>query len=58
MKELPDMKELIKRIGIESLEFTRWRNAQLDKYWVNWELSAIRIGYELGLATKERNETL
>lgn len=52
--ELPPMAELIKVIAAESPEFSAWRNAQPDKYWKNWELGAIRIGYELGLRRIER----
>lgn len=49
---LPTMPELVAIIATESPSFTAWRNAQPDKFWKNWELSAIRIGYELGLTAQ------
>ncbi len=53
---LPSMADLITVIAAESPEFSAWRNAQPDKYWKNWELSAIRIGYELGLRADAGND--
>lgn len=49
---LPSMSELVKRLtDSEDATFTAWRNAQQDHFWARFDLSALRIGYELGRAT-------
>lgn len=46
---LPDVPELMTKLDTPDAVFEAWRNRQDDKSWVRLDLSALRIGYELGL---------
>jgi len=45
---LPDIAELTKKLGAPDATFDAWRDSVPDKHWVKLDLSALRIGYELG----------
>ena len=47
---LPTVDELMPRLGIDDPLFSAWRNSIPDKHWTRLDLSALRIGYELGRA--------
>jgi hypothetical protein len=48
-KPWPTIKELGMVLrGPEDLEFSSWVRAMPDKYWAKYDISAIRLGYELG----------
>jgi hypothetical protein len=46
--ELPSINDLVKRIDAPDPVFDTWRNSVPDKHWATKDLSALRIGYELG----------
>ncbi|HEU0196171.1 MAG TPA: hypothetical protein VFQ88_03015 [Nevskiaceae bacterium] len=46
---LPDVAELSERLGKPDPVFEAWRGRQNKKSWAHLDLSALRIGYELGL---------
>ncbi|HEX7324286.1 MAG TPA: hypothetical protein VF292_02890 [Rhodanobacteraceae bacterium] len=48
-QSLPDVPELSERLGKPDPVFAAWRGRQNKKSWVHLDLSALRIGYELGL---------
>ena len=47
---LPDFNELIKKLGTPDEIFDAWRDASSDRHWKHFDLSALRLGYELGKA--------
>lgn len=47
---LPTIDELTKRLGTADPVFAAWRDSVPDTHWVKLDLSALRIGYELGRA--------
>lgn len=46
---LPTFDELTKRLGTPDPVFSAWRDSVPDTHWIKLDLSALRIGYELGL---------
>ena len=40
--------ELTPLLGQEDAAFSAWRDSVPDKHWAKLDLSALRIGYELG----------
>lgn len=48
MDALPDFRELTKKLGVPDSIFDAWRDATSDQHWARFDLSALRIGYELG----------
>lgn len=46
---LPDVPDLAKKLGHPDPLFDAWRDRQDKRSWVRLDLSALRIGYELGL---------
>lgn len=48
---LPQLEALLDRVGTPDALFDAWRNAVPDKHWTKLDLSALRVGYELGKAT-------
>lgn len=54
---LPNIKDVEKRLWHEDEAFTEWARAMPDKYWAKYDLSAVRLGYELALmAMEERHD--
>ena len=49
----PTIEELAKRQAQDDPVFAAWRDSVPDKHWVKLDLSALRIGYELGRALAE-----
>lgn len=49
IEALPDVPDLMKKLGQPDAVFDAWRDRQSDKSWVRLDLSALRVGYELGL---------
>lgn len=49
-KALPDIDEVwrMSREAGDDREFHDWVDAQPDKHWAKYDLSAMRLGYELG----------
>jgi len=47
---LPSVQELQQLVAREDAVFSAWRDKQPDKHWAMLDLSALRIGYELGKA--------
>lgn len=47
---LPTIDELTKRQAHDDPVFAAWRDSVPDKHWCKLDLSALRIGYELGRA--------
>jgi hypothetical protein len=54
---MPDFSELTKRLGVADATFDAWRNATSDQLWNSIDLSAVRIGYELGKAVHAPSST-
>ena len=46
--EWPTLAALEKKLWAEDAEFSAWRNSIPDKHWARTDLSALRLGYELG----------
>lgn len=51
-RELPSIDELLPLLNTDDLAFSTWRDSVPDKHWAKMDLSALRIGYELGKAIK------
>jgi hypothetical protein len=50
---LPTFADLVKKLGTPDSVFEAWRDATADKHWARFDLSALRLGYELGKAAHE-----
>lgn len=51
---LPDVTDLANKLGHPDPVFDAWRDRQDARSWVRLDLSALRIGYELGRRAAER----
>lgn len=45
---LPPIEDLTKLLLVQDATFRAWVESVPDKHWVKFDLSALRIGYELG----------
>jgi len=52
--EWPSIDDVCAAAMREDAEFSAWRNSVPDKHWVRLDLSALRVGYELGGAVMRR----
>jgi hypothetical protein len=50
------VEELMPHLKHEDPEFSEWARAMPDKFWAKYDLSAVRLGYELGRSI-EREQT-
>lgn len=50
----PSVGELSRELWHEDEAFSAWVRAMPDKYWAKYDLSAIRLGYELGLRVAKK----
>lgn len=46
----PTLEDLQARLLADDAAFSAWRDAIPDKHWARLDLSALRLGYELGKA--------
>lgn len=49
----PSLIDLQKELWQEDPEFSAWVREQPDKHWAKLDISALRLGYELGKRIKE-----
>lgn len=53
MSDWPKIEELQKCLGNEDAAFEQWALSVPDKHWAKYDLSAVRVGFELGLRVAE-----